>query len=270
MKRVLLCLAACGGDDMTSPDASTSNVYTLETCTTTIASDAPEPYHSLFHCVTMAVEGTDITITTNALPPHTSYYYGSASPNYEAWDDRGGLYHPNPNTLKQGTVTVVIPMSPVSRNLTITSAVVDGTVGTTSTEYRQGPAGVALDSVLMFNPLAAPGDDIANEQYTFDPYNAHPAPGGQYHYHRDSPGPLATRTDASQIYGVMCDGAFVLGCTELDDSAVDQATLDAQDGHVHEITALGTRYHVHICPSWPDHPRPYTPEIQFYNSCTIR
>jgi hypothetical protein len=267
MKRVLfMLLAACGDDAMTtSPDASTGE-YTLATCTTTIASEVPEPYRSLFHCVDIKLEGTDIVITTSSLPPHRSYYYGASSPNYEPWDDRGGLYHPNPNSLQKATVAIVIPLAPVARNVTIGTNV-DGVVGTTSTEYRQGPAGIALDSVLLFNPLAAPGDDIADEQWTFDPYNAHPAPSGQYHYHRTSPGPLETGVEA---YGVMCDGTFVLGCTELDGSAPVQTDLDAQNGHVHDITALGSRYHVHMCPEWTDHPRPYTPEIQFYDRCTIR
>jgi hypothetical protein len=266
-RALILLLAACGDDAMSSPDASTGE-YSLATCATTIATDVPEPYRSLFHCVDMALDGSDVVITTTALPPHRSYYYGAPSPNYEAWDDRGGLYHPNPNTLAKSMVTIAIPLAPVARNVTIGTNV-DGVVGTTSTEYRQGPAGIALDSVLLFNPLAAPGDDIADEQWTFDPYNAHPAPGGQYHYHRDSPGPLATRT-GSEVYGVMCDGTFVLGCTEIDGSTPVQTDLDAQNGHVHDVTSIGTRYHVHICPTWPDHSRPYTPEIQFYDRCTVR
>jgi hypothetical protein len=270
MRRALCVLVVACGDDAitTAPDAATGE-YTLATCTTTIADDVPEPYRSLFHCADIKLDGSDVVITTSSLPPHRSYYYGSSSPNYEAWDDRGGLYHPNPNTLQRSTVAIVIPLAPVARNVTVGTNV-DGVVGTSSTEYRQGPAGIALDSVLLFNPLAAPGDDIADEQWTFDPYNAHPAPGGQYHYHRTSPGPLATLTSGSEVYGVMCDGTFVLGCTELDAATPVQSDLDAQNGHVHEVTPLGTRYHVHMCPAWPDHPRPYTPEIQFYDRCTIR
>ncbi len=264
---LILLLAACGDDAMTvSPDAAASNEYTVASCTTTIAADVPEPYRSMFHCVDIVLDGSDVVITTNALPPHRSYYYGAGSPNYEAWDDRGGQYHPNPNTLTKTIVSISIPLAPVSRNLTIVPTVVDGVVNTTSTEYRQGPAGVAFDSVLLFNPFAAPGDDIADEQWTFDPYNAHPAPGGQYHYHRTTPGPTETGTDA---YGVMCDGTFVLGCTELDGATPDQTDLDAQNGHVHDISPLGARYHVHLCPEWADHPRPYTPEIQFYDRCTV-
>jgi hypothetical protein len=61
------------------------------------------------------------------------------------------------------TTTIVVPLTPTARGLTVTAGLVDGAVGTSGSEYRQGPAGVALDSVILFNPLAAPGDNIADE-----------------------------------------------------------------------------------------------------------
>jgi len=270
MKRrllITLLLAACGDDGGGTADAGMTGELTLANCTTTIADDVPEPYRSLFHCVDMKLEGTDLAITTSGLPPHPSSYYATSSPNYVAWDDRGGAYHQNPNKLAKKTTTIVVPLTPVASGVTITAAKVDGIVGTSSSEYKMGAAGVALDSVILFNPLAAPGDDIADEQFTFDPYNAHPAPGGEYHYHRDSPGPVATGTEA---YGIMCDGTFVLGCTELGGGGVNESDLDDQNGHSHMIESLDVRYHVHLCPTSADHPRPYTPEIQFYNRCTVR
>jgi hypothetical protein len=278
MRRALVVVALLGcGDDgsMTTADApTTAGQLTIDNCATAIDSDVPAPYATLFRCVTMSIEGTDLVITSTALPPHESYYYGAGNANYVAWDDRGGAYHPNPNTLTKSSTTIVVPLTPTSRNLTITTALVDGVNGTSGSEYRGGPVGIALDSVLLFNALAAPGDDIAQEQYTFDPYNAHPAPGGQYHYHRDSSGPLEVLaragTPSIQAYGLMCDGTFVLGCTELDGPAPSTTDLDAQNGHTHDMPSLGPRYHIHICPMWTDHPRPYTPEIQFYNRCTIR
>ena len=41
-----------------------------------------------------------------------------------------------------------------------------------------------------------------------------------------------------EIYGFMCDGTLVLGCTELDGSIPDDSDFDAQNGHVHDITAV--------------------------------
>ena len=273
---LVVAIAACGNSPANTIDAS-SDVLTLDNCATSIPSNVPAPYASLFRCVDITATTDSIVIATPALPPHKTYYYGANNPNYEAWDARGGAYHPNPNSLVGGVVTFTIPLAPVSRNLTIDSSLVDGMVDNPADEYHGGPAGVALDSVLLFDALAAPGDDIATEVYTFDEWNGHPAPTGQYHYHGDAPGPLAVLTRASisgvEIYGLMCDGTFVLGCTELDGSVPDQTNLDAQNGHVHDLVdrvgaTISARYHVHICPSqWTDHPRPYTPEIQYYETC---
>lgn len=279
---VLAALPACGDEASNALDAGTdtgTGELTVDNCETSIAADVPAPYASLFRCVTMTVSGTDLVVTTRGLPPHRSYYYGSGNANYEPWDDRGGAYHANPNTLVKQTVTYKIPLTPNARNLTIGTGLVDGTVNTSGSEYRGGPVGVALDSVLLFNALAAPGDDIAAERFTFDEWNAHPAPGGAYHYHSDSSGPLTVLARAGvtdvEAYGLMCDGTFVLGCTELDGSTPVQTDLDAQNGHVHTIVdhagaSIANRYHVHICPSWTAHPRPYTPEIQFYDRCTVQ
>ncbi len=285
MRYLLLFLVACGGSSAVSVDGPTdgpggavdapavpAGALTLDNCTTSIAANVPAPYRTLFKCVTMTLSGTDLVITSRGLPPHQTYYYGASSPNYVAWDARGGAYHPNPNTLAANPTTLTIPLSPISRNLTITSALVDGKANTSVDEYHGGGVGIALDSVLMFDALAAPGDDIAVELFTFDPYNAHPAPGGAYHYHGDSPGPLVVAPAGVEVYGIMCDGTFVLGCTELDGATPDQTNLDAQNGHAHDVTGAGAtlpaRYHVHICPAWTAHPRIYTPEIQFYSRCT--
>jgi hypothetical protein len=75
----------------------------------------------------------------------------------------------------------------------------------------------------------------------------------------------------TEVYGIMCDGTVVLGCTELDGSATPDP-LDAQGGHVSDVTdAAGTvhfaaRYHVHVCPSTVG-ARKFTPEIQYYTTC---
>jgi hypothetical protein len=284
VKRALLLLAACGGGSSTvTPDAAVADTAvsgerTLDSCETSIDPSVPAPYASLFRCVTMTATSTDLVITTRGLPPHRSYYYGASSPNYEAWDDRGGTYHANPNTLSEHAATFTIPLAPVSRDLTISSGLVDGIVNTSGSEYHGGSIGVALDSTLIFDALAAPGDDIAQEQYTFDEWNAHPAPQGEYHYHEGSPGPLGVLARANvtgvEAYGILCDGTLVLGCTELDGSAPDQSDLDAQNGHTHDITGMGgtiaARYHVHLCPAWTAHSRPYTPEIQAYTTCDVR
>ena len=237
----------------------------------------PRFFAAYFKCVTISTTADAIVITSRGLPPHPSYYWGEGDPNFAAFDtSRGSDYLPNPNKLREKSLRVSIPSAPVAKGLTITSAMVDGVVGTSAEEYSLGPVGIALDSVAIFNPLAAPGDDIEKERFTFDDYSAHPSPDGAYHYHTTSKGPLEVlasigATSGVELYGVMCDGTFVLGCTELDASSPDLTALDAQGGHVHDLKdASGTvhftaRYHVHVCPSKGG--RKYTPEIQWYSTC---
>jgi hypothetical protein len=287
-----LCLAACEDANSPAPDGGTPDgggggeARTLDNCSATVASDVPEFFRTYFQCSDIRMDGSDVLLTTKDLPPYKTYYYGKSSPNYAEFDySRGSQYRPNPNTLREQSVTVRIPMNPTSRGLTITSGMVDGVAGGVN-DYPLGPAGIALNSVVLFNPLAAPGDDIENEKYTFDAYNAHPQQSGVYHYHQWSPGPLevlgklglVTKTTPGEaeleLYGIMCDGTLVLGCTEMNGAAPDKSDFDAQNGHLHNIvSASGTvyftnRYHVHICPSWQDTPRKFTPEIQYYTQCT--
>jgi len=278
----LLCATGCG-------TAGTDAVeLTLDNCTTSVGSGVPDFFKRYFQCSTLSVSGTDVVIATQGLPPHRSAYYGKTSPNYVAFDtSRGSQYHQNPNTLAAQNVTVRVPLNPVSKNVTVTADLVDGHVNN-ALEYKMGPAGVALDGVLLFNPLAAPADDIENEKYTFDSYNAHPEMRGAYHYHTNSQGPLevlkklglVTTTTPEraevELYGIMCDGTVVLGCTELDGSAPDKTDFDAQDGHVRDLKAqdgtvlLAGRYHTHVCTGWTDKPRKFTPEIQHYQTCTAQ
>jgi len=237
-----------------------------------VAADAPEFYKRYFKCATVTKTSTGVSIGTIDLPPHQSAYYASTDPNYVAFDTHGGTYHKNPNTLSQQSITVKVPDAPVWGGVTITSDYVDGKAGTNSLEYKLGAIGVALDGVALYSGTAAPGDDIAQEAYTFDSYAAHPDPSGAYHYHAPTPGPLEVTTaigeDGVELYGVLCDGTLVLGCNELDKSA-PSGSLDAQGGHVGDIEAAdGTlfftaRYHVHVCASGHG----FTPEVHYYDAC---
>jgi hypothetical protein len=263
-------LFSCG----TPTDGDSSGERTLESCTTSVGTDVPLFFRTFFKCVTVASTGSGVKITTESLPPHRSHYYGSASPNYEAFDtSRGSQYRPNPNSIRAQSVSITVPNEPVARGLSVTGSLVDGSVGTNANEYALGAVGVALDSVALFNPLAAPGDDIEDEKYTFDGYNAHPTQDGTYHYHATTRGPLevlsAVGSGSLEVYGILCDGTVVLGCKELDGTTAASG-LDAQGGHVHDLsdgqgnTYFTSRYHVHVC----DTGRKYTPEIQYYGTCT--
>ena len=190
---------------------------------------------------------------------------------------------------------ISIPVDPTPRTgLTIDAEAVDGVVNTSDYEYPMNYIGCALNGATMYNPCAAPGDVIEDEALSFDLYNGHPG-GGAYHYHTTSPGPLevlaykmpdvVTNTTPGsaelEIFGINCDGVVVMGCTELDGSAVDPTEWDAQNGHVSDMVGMdGTvyfenRYHTHICYTdisdddadnngYPDHE--FTPEISYYET----
>lgn len=277
-----------GGIDGGGGGEAGRGARSLTSCTTSIDPAAPAFYRTYFKCVTITMSGDSVVIATDALPPHASYYYGDGDPSFAAFDtSRGATYKPNPNKLAKRPFTLTVPAAPVSKNLIINAALVDGVVATSTQEYRLGPVGVALDSVPLFNPLARPGDDIDAEKYTFDAYDAHPAPDGTYHYHQSSRGPLEVLllagltasavpgTASVELFGIMCDGTVVLGCKELDGTAApDGASLDAQGGHVGDIkdattTHFTARYHTHVCPSSATG-RKYTPEIQYYMATCAR
>lgn len=299
----LLLLAACGtktvddsavGDSADSADSGDSGdsgdaALTLQSCTTTIADDVPQFYKDFFRCAEIAIDGDRVAIHTHDLPPHPSAYYPTTDPNYEPWDDRGGAYHQNPNTLSTQDNFVWVPLDPVAKGITVTSDMVDGFATTSDDEYHGGALGVAPDSVLMFAGFAAPDDDIAQEEYTFDTWSGHPQETGAYHHHGANPAALAVMVDLGlattttpgaaevELYGIACDGTVILGCTELDGSTPDASELDGQNGHVGDIVgpaALGGvtyftgRYHQHVCTGvYTD---PYFAEIQYYDACESR
>lgn len=253
-----------------------------------VSTTVPAFFQTYFQCVDVAESGNGIGLRTTSVPARPSNYFDEDHPNYEPFDDsRGDEYAPNPNKLSAQDVTIILPLSPVAKGIQITAALVDGEVGNSDEEYPMGAAGVAIDGLLMFNPLAGPGQDIEEEKYTFDSYNSHPAPSGEIHYHTETPGPLEILVELGlsstttlgeaevELFGIMCDGTLVFGCTELDGSAADPAELDAQGGHLLDIvdtagsTHFENRYHTHICRTDSAFPHGFTPEIAYYSSCDL-
>jgi hypothetical protein len=277
---VVLGLMACGNPKIDDDAPLDDGELTVANCGESFSADLPVFFADYFACVDATLEGDGVVIQTDGLPPHPSAYYPPDSPNYVAFDDRGGSHHQNPNQLAIQDFVMTVPMAPVPKGITIDQAMVDNEMGTSDQEYPGGPQGIALNGVIIFGAMAAPGDDLAAEQYTFDAYEAHPA-HTTYHYHFNSPGPLEVLVDRGfstsaafgageiELYGVMCDGTVVMGCTELDGSTPVASDFDAQNGHVHdvsdgEVLLLAERYHTHVCPSrWPDYP--FFPEISFYD-----
>jgi hypothetical protein len=262
-----------------SDGASDGSDGTLDSCAEDVSSAAPQFYQDFYACVDVSMDGDDVAIWTDGQPPLESAYYPEGHALHVDFDDRGGTHNQNPNEIGAQDLTIVIPSNPVAKGITIDASIVDNTMMTSDEEYGGGPQGVALNGVAAFAAMAAPGDDLSDEQYTFDLYEGHPA-GTTYHYHFNTPGPLEVLRDRGyattstpgaaevEIYALMCDGTVVLGCTEVDGSAPSSGDFDAQNGHVHDLASGGTtyfadRYHTHVCPSlYADYP--YFPEIAYY------
>ena len=283
-----LILVSCGDkedeESEIEEEQPTETMITLDNCDASISTSAPEFYKNFFSCVEVSSSGSAVTIKTDGNPPYQSWYYPETHSNYIPYEAQGSQYFRNPNRIAEKNYSVTIQNNPTPRNLTINSTLVDGIVNTSNYEYKMGIAGVALNGVAMFNPLAAPGDDIEDEKYSFDLYNAHPTQDGSYHYHTVSPGPLEVlkhkgfiqnTTPGSgefELYGIMCDGTVILGCTELDGSTPTDNDFVAQNGHVHDIkdqngvTHFSNRYHTHMCPDVFTNFK-FTPEIQYYQDC---
>jgi hypothetical protein len=224
-----------------------------------------------------------VTIATEDLPPYATAYYPDDDPNWAPWDDRGGTHHENPNTLTAQSMFMTLPAAPVAKGLVIDETLVDLEGGSSDEEYRGSMLGVGVDGVAWYHAVAAPQDDILQEQYTFDAWDGHPDDRGSYHHHGAARGALASlvaqgtvTTDTPgeaelELYGIMCDGTVLLGCTELDGGAPDPADFDAQNGHVHDLvdrggaTAFTERYHVHMCEALGRYG--LGPEIQYYEVC---
>jgi hypothetical protein len=262
---------------------SAQDMYTLETCETDIATDVPQFFQDYFQCVKarMSSSGNYVNLYYSSLPPYESWYYdaagatSSSNPNWIPFESFAAGSYQNPNVISELDIVISIPVNPTVRSQIangdsddglelIDAGAVDGEVGTNDYEYPMGVIGSALNGATMYNPCAAPGDVIEDEALSFDLYSGHPG-GPAYHYHTNSPGPLevlahkglVTNTTPGsaelEIFGINCDGVVVMGCTELDGSAVDPTDWDAQNGHVHDMVgADGTvyfedRYHTHIC-----------------------
>jgi len=301
---LVFVVAACG-DDTSSTDAGSTTTTTTTSaadteaettttvanddrlllgCETTIGDGVPEFYATYFRCQNITLDGDAIVITSVNEPPHLSAYYDVDDPRYEPFDTTGGRRQ-NPNQIAGETITVRIPLEPEEQGTIIDARTVNAGVGD-DTDYPFGTAGIALDGVAYFNPLAAPGDDIEDEVLTFDGLSGHPQQQGGYHYHGTSVGPLRVLLDEGivttdlvgaaevELYGVMCDGTVLFGMTELDGSTPAN-DLDLQNGHIHDIvdgsgdTLLENRYHIHMAEDLSLDPRGLTPEAQYYATCNI-
>ncbi|MEP6834115.1 MAG: YHYH protein [Gemmatimonas sp.] len=221
-----LCMtaAACG-----SSDAVTG------TETGTISADAPAFYKNFTNGVNVIVEGNYVVISSRNLPDHKSPYYGVGNANYEAYNGTNSRFSLNPNRIAESQLKLRIPITPTKL--------------TTPSPTPLGPIGIALNGVAIFNQYAANNQPLTGEIDSFDQYNGHPAPTGEYHYHAEPT--YLTRTSREALIGVLLDGYPVYGPME-NGAFVLTSNLDAAHGHTSATKEFPAGiYHYHTTSDAP-------------------
>ena len=98
----LLAVHGCDSDSSTegtgtgTGTGTTSDQLTLANCVQSYEDGVPGFYSTYFACVEVSADGDGTVVTTDNLPPHPSAYYPEDSPNYVAFDTRGGTHYRNP------------------------------------------------------------------------------------------------------------------------------------------------------------------------------
>lgn len=175
-------------------------------------------------------DGDVLVFTTQDLPDHTSPYFPDG-------DARQSAPHPgmvvNPNRIRAQNYTLRIPKYPA--------------FAARVSDTPMDAIGIARNGVVLFNQYAARRRPLRDELPTFDQYNGHPAPFGNYHYHLE---PLhLTRDNPAALVGLMLDGFPLYGPRDADGST---PTLDDYNGHFHATAEFPQGiYHYHVTAGVP-------------------
>lgn len=185
--------------------------------------------------VTYAVNGNTVTFTTKDLPDHTSPYWPTNNPLYEAYNGTNSNFRQNPNSIGEQNITFTIPLHPSE--------------ATNKSATSMGPIGLARNGVVFFNQYAAGGAALTNEIDSFDQWLGHPA-GTTYHYHIE-PTYLTTNFGKDAFVGLLADGFPVYGPLE-NGNTLSSDDLDDYHGHTHATTDFPQGiYHYHITADAP-------------------
>ena len=198
---------------------------------TNIDADVPDWIRNNFNCITASMSGTDIVISTDSLPNHSSPYWGTGDENYE--DIPAGNTQLIPSFTAQ-SYTMTIPETPTAR--------------VTPFSMYAGAVGVSVNGVVMFKGQTSTSASLSTELSTFDGAQGHPN-GGQFVYHYHNENAYLTNYQTS-LNGIMNDGYPIYGSLEEDGSTPGDTTpaLDTMTyGHTHSTTDFpsGT-FHYHL------------------------
>ncbi|WP_298880137.1 YHYH protein [uncultured Polaribacter sp.] len=185
--------------------------------------------------VTYSVNGNTVTFTTTDLPNHTSPYWDSLHPLYEAYTGTNSNWRKNPNSIGEQNITFTISLTPKEAEI--------------KSNTPMGPIGISRNGVVFFNQYAAGGAALTNEIDSFDQWLGHPA-GTQYHYHIE-PTFLTKEFGKSAFLGLLSDGFPVYGPEE-NGSTITSSDLDDYHGHTSATADFPDGiYHYHITSDAP-------------------
>lgn len=222
-----------GGQNTNTGNTSTN------TGTTANSASLPEVFKQFNTSLQIYVEGNFVVIKSNGLPDHKTPYYKDtqwASTMYEVYNGTNTRFNLNPNRITSQNLTFKIPVNPAKAG------------STTATPL--GPIGVSLNGIPFFNQYAAQRAPLTNEINSFDQYNGHPQPQGQYHYHVE-PTYLTTKKGKDVLLGFLLDGFPVYGPME-NGKTISNSDLDAYHGHSHTTKDYPNGiYHYHITSTDP-------------------
>lgn len=186
--------------------------------------------------VSYSVSGNTVTFTTKDLPNHTSPYWDTSHPLYEAYNGTNSNWRQNPNSIGEQNITFRMTLHPAE--------------ATNKSATPLGPIGISRNGVVFFNQYAGPNNQpLTNEINSFDQWLGHPA-GTQYHYHIE-PSFLTDNFGKDAFLGLLSDGFPVYGPEE-NGGTIISSNLDDYHGHTHETADFPDGiYHYHITADAP-------------------
>lgn len=183
--------------------------------------------------VTVSFDGDEITITSNALPNHTSPY----------WTANDALYI-EPIVAQQEAISPG-NIGESSYILTVSSA---PEIAASTTETGLGAIGISVSGVPIYNQSEGPTDVTESTASGFDWAGGHSGPTG-YHYHieaRDVGETSPLSIDDEKLLGIMSDGFLIYG-RKCNSTGTYPTDGDDSNGHFsttqHSDEAF---YHYHI------------------------
>lgn len=181
--------------------------------------------------VSYAVSGNVVTFTTTDLPNHSSPYWPTSNPLYEAYNGDNPDWNQNPGSIGEQNITFTITLNPKEAS--------------SKTSTPLGPIGISRNGVVFFNQYAGPDNQpLAGEINSFDQWLGHPAMT-QYHYHVE-PKFLTSEFGDEAFLGLLSDGFPVYGPFE-NGSKVTNDDLDEYHGHTSATEDFPQGiYHYHI------------------------